>query len=58
MGVGIAYYVPPSAVEKTLVCAASMGYKAWDAGIIEHGVKRVILEPKDIVYNESSLQIR
>lgn len=60
MGAGFALYVDQSDVDKTLnlVNSGSYGYHAWHAGNIEEGEKKVIIEPKNIVFEGSTLGIR
>ncbi len=58
MGAGFAFMVPQKDVEIVLKQAETSGFQAWNAGIVEDGPKRVIIEPKDIIYSAESLNIR
>ncbi len=58
MGAGFALIVPQKQVQKLLKIAKRMGFKSWNAGVVEKGPKQVIIEPKNIVFAEDSLQIR
>lgn len=58
MGAGFAVFVPSSETEKILAAAKKSGLKAWDAGTVEEGPKKVIIEPKNIVFEGDSLGVR
>lgn len=60
MGAGFALYVDQIDVDNTLslINSGSYGYYAWHAGNIEQGEKRVIIEPKEIVFESSTLKVR
>jgi phosphoribosylformylglycinamidine cyclo-ligase len=59
MGAGFALYVQDDEVKKTLEMLALAGFDAWEAGHIEKSdTKQVIITPKDIVYDGSTLGVR
>jgi phosphoribosylformylglycinamidine cyclo-ligase len=58
MGAGYAVYVPASQAKKTVAAIKKAGLTAWDAGRIEKGPKRVIIEPKNITYAGERLGVR
>jgi phosphoribosylformylglycinamidine cyclo-ligase len=58
MGAGFALFVEASEVEKTIAIAERSGIKAYNAGIVEIGPKRVIIEPLSVMYEGESLQVR
>jgi phosphoribosylformylglycinamidine cyclo-ligase len=58
MGAGFAIFVPAKEVNPVLDIAKKLEIKAYDAGLVEKGEKKVILEPKNIIFEKESLQIR
>jgi len=58
MGAGFAVYVPESDVTRVLEVAQRHAIGAWDAGIVEAGPRRVVIEPRGIVFESSSLGVR
>jgi phosphoribosylformylglycinamidine cyclo-ligase len=58
MGVGYAFMVPHDHALGVVEIAKNLGLQAWDAGVVEEGPKRVIIEPKGIVFDENDLNIR
>lgn len=58
MGAGFAVFVPQKEVKSVLESAKKAGLKAWKAGKVEKGPKRVIIEPKNIVFEGASLGVR
>lgn len=58
MGAGYAVYVPAAQSDTVCEVAAACGLKAWAAGKVETGPKKVIIEPKNIVFEGSSLEVR
>jgi len=58
MGAGFALFVEAQAVEKVITIAGRNGIKAYHAGMVEAGPKRVIIEPLGVVYEGESLQVR
>jgi len=58
MGAGFAIFVPTKEVNQVLSIAKKFKIKAYDAGIVEDGEKKVIIEPKDITFEKESLQVR
>lgn len=58
MGAGFAVYVPQSEVDKVIKAASDVNLKAWRAGMVKEGPKQVIIEPKNIVFDGSSLGVR
>jgi phosphoribosylformylglycinamidine cyclo-ligase len=58
MGAGFGLFVAKKDVTKVLEAAKKMKLKAWDAGSVELGEKKVVIKPLDIVYTESELEVR
>lgn len=60
MGVGFVLIVKKSSVDDVLKIAVKMGFSAFDAGYVKSTSKekRVIIEPKNLIYDGSSLQVR
>jgi phosphoribosylformylglycinamidine cyclo-ligase len=58
MGAGFAVFVPRDKVSDTIAAARSVGIKAWDAGSVESGAKKVVIEPIDVEYQSEDLQLR
>ena len=51
-------YGMDEAVEKTIEIIKKAGFEAIDAGQVENGEKKVIIEPKNLVYGAESLDLR
>lgn len=58
MGAGFALYVSPNDVEKVLAVAERLLYTAFVAGYIENGEKKVVIRPKNIEFDGSTLGVR
>lgn len=58
MGAGFAFYIPAKQTQQALDVARQMGYKSWDAGVVEEGSKQVLIDTKSITYKEEDLQIK
>ena len=58
MGAGFALFVETREIEKTVAIAERNGIKAYHAGAVEAGPKRVVIEPLDIIYEGESLHLR
>ena len=58
MGAGLVLYVPECDVEKTRKSSSDMGFRNWDAGVVEQGPKQVILEPLGFGYGKETLDLR
>ncbi|MEK7109596.1 MAG: AIR synthase-related protein, partial [Patescibacteria group bacterium] len=58
MGAGFAIFVPESDVAQVLKLAETNNIKVYNAGVVEAGDKKVILEPKNIIFSKESLQVR
>lgn len=59
MGAGFAFYVDPKHVKQLIECARMCGITAFRAGnIYKSGNKRVVIEPKDIIFNADTLAVR
>jgi phosphoribosylformylglycinamidine cyclo-ligase len=56
MGAGFAFMVPPADAPKVIEEAAALGFKSWDAGLVEEGKKQVIIEPKKIIFDQLSIR--
>lgn len=60
MGAGFAFYVSEQQAQQVLDVTTQMGYKSWDAGVVEEGSKQVIIEmqeKRNIIFTEDTLQI-
>jgi phosphoribosylformylglycinamidine cyclo-ligase len=58
MGAGFALFVPPEEAAQVVQIAKSLGIEAWDAGRVEAGKKRLLIEPLGIEFSEDDLQLR
>jgi len=58
MGCGFAVCVRPHDVTRVLTAAQECGIEALDAGYVEEGRKRVVLEPINLTFEADSLQVR
>jgi len=58
MGAGFSIFVPTNEVSQVLNMAKKLGIKGYNAGIVEAGEKKVILEPKNITFLKETLQVR
>ncbi|HVS58505.1 MAG TPA: AIR synthase-related protein [Candidatus Saccharimonadales bacterium] len=58
MGAGFALYVPRSQAETVVTLAADNGLKAWVAGHVEAGPKKVVIKPKNITFAGETLEVR
>ncbi len=58
MGAGYAIYVPSDQAAKVVEICQQLGIKAWAAGSVLEGPKKVVIKPKNITYEGSSLEVR
>lgn len=58
MGTGFAVFVSAREVSQVLNMAKKLEIKAYNCGVVEEGVKQVIIEPKNIIFEKESLQVR
>jgi len=58
MGAGFAIFVPAKEVSQVLNMSKKLGIKAYNAGIVESGEKKVIIDPLNITFEKESLQVR
>jgi phosphoribosylformylglycinamidine cyclo-ligase len=58
MGAGYAIYLPESAAQNAQKIAEELGFKSWVAGTVKKGPKQVVIKPKNIVFEGSSLGVR
>ena len=58
MGAGFAIFVPEKNVTQILKLIESHNIKAYPYGVVEKGEKKVIIEPKNIIFEKESLQVR
>ncbi|MGH8150383.1 MAG: AIR synthase related protein [Steroidobacteraceae bacterium] len=58
MGAGFALYVAPGDAEPAVRAARSAGIDACIAGSVESGPRRVVIEPRGIVYESDELALR
>jgi len=58
MGAGFALFVHANDVARTLEVAQAQGVRAWHAGSVEAGAKELVIEPLDLLFSGSELQLR
>jgi phosphoribosylformylglycinamidine cyclo-ligase len=58
MGAGFALFVPAGQAERAVQVARSAGVRAWDAGRVEAGAKRLSIEPLAIAFGGDALALR
>jgi phosphoribosylformylglycinamidine cyclo-ligase len=58
MGAGFAVFLPKAEAEHVFDIATKQQLKATIAGTVEKGEKSVIIEPKNIVFEASTLGVR
>ncbi len=58
MGAGFALFVPADQAERTVAVAEAQGVRAWVAGHIEAGPKRLLIEPLGLAFGDDALQLR
>lgn len=58
MGAGFVVMVAAQDADEVMRTALGFGYEAWDAGVVEHGPKQVIIEPIGVTYAADTLNIR
>ncbi len=58
MGQDYALFIPVSDIKKTLEIIKKNKFQGLDAGVVEKGVKQVIIESKNIVFNAEELDLR
>jgi phosphoribosylformylglycinamidine cyclo-ligase len=58
MGAGYAIYVPEAQAKTVIAIAYKVGLRAWQAGRVEAGPRKVVIESKNITYNADALEVR
>jgi len=58
MGAGFAVFVKAEDAQRTVEIAEAQGVKAWVAGQIEAGPKKLVIEPLGIEFGDDALQLR
>lgn len=58
MGAGFAIFVAAGDAERTVAIAESEGIRAWVAGTVEEGPKRLLIEPLKVEFGTNDLQLR
>ena len=58
MGAGFALFVPADQAARTVAVAEAQGVRAWVAGHIEAGPKRLLIEPLGLAFGDDALQLR
>ncbi|MBY0468195.1 MAG: phosphoribosylformylglycinamidine cyclo-ligase [Burkholderiaceae bacterium] len=58
MGAGFALFVPADQAERTAAVAEAQGVRAWVAGRIEAGPKRLLIDPLGLTFGDDALQLR
>jgi len=58
MGAGFAIFVPEKDVPQVLKLAEAHNIKAYNAGVVEAGDKKIIIESKSLTFSKETLQVR
>lgn len=58
MGAGFAIFLPQDQVKKAQEVARRHNLKLWNAGVVKRGPKQVVIQPKNITFEENSLNLR
>lgn len=58
MGAGFALFLKPDQVEKAQEIITANKLNSWNAGVVQKGVKQVIIKPKNVVFKSETLVIR
>jgi phosphoribosylformylglycinamidine cyclo-ligase len=58
MGAGFALYVDKARVNRVLDVAWALNLRAFVAGHIEDGDKKVVIKPKNLTYHGDTLSVR
>ncbi len=58
MGAGFAIFVAEKDVAQVLKLAETHNIKTYNAGVVETGDKKVIIEPKNLTFEKDSLRVR
>ncbi len=58
MGAGFAIFVAPGDANAVVEVARGLGLTAWNAGVVEAGPKRVVIEPLGLEYGADDLHLR
>lgn len=58
MGAGFAVYLPADQVQKAQDAIKDAGFQSWNAGVIKEGPKKVVIEPKNIIFEAETLEVR
>lgn len=58
MGAGLAIYMPEKNVRKVTSVAKKHNLRILNAGYVEKGAKRVVIKPKNIVFEQKTLNVR
>ena len=58
MGAGFAIYTPQAEIKDVIASAEDEGFTAWHAGRVEKGPKCIVIEPKKIIFEAETLQVR
>ncbi|RTK95119.1 phosphoribosylformylglycinamidine cyclo-ligase [Candidatus Saccharibacteria bacterium] len=58
MGAGFAIYVPKGVGEQVVATAVKHGMKAWVAGVVKEGSRKVVITPKNITFDGETLGVR
>lgn len=58
MGAGFAIFVAEKDAKKVLEISKNHSIKAWIGGYVSKGLKRIIINPLKLIYNEDELKIR
>ncbi len=58
MGAGFAIFLPADQADKAQEIIKKNNFESWNAGRVNSGEKKVIIEPKEIIFETSSLDLR
>jgi hypothetical protein len=58
MGQDYAIFLPEKDVKKAQAIVRKNGFESLDAGYVEKGERKVVIQPKDITYSSETLNLR
>jgi phosphoribosylformylglycinamidine cyclo-ligase len=58
MGAGFALYVDRADARRVVEVAEATGVRAWIAGTVEDGERRVVIEPLGLTFAAADLHVR
>lgn len=58
MGAGFAIYLPADQVEEAQSIIQKHNLNSWNAGVVEEGERKIIIKPKNIIFEGKTLDLR